>query len=561
MLTRLKILVLGPGSDFTMSRHSLALVRRVSILAVLLTQVTLIARGEVADVPLVEAAARQDWQRVQTLVEEGAAVNAPRADGVTALLWAAHWDDLESVETLLEAGADPNAADDHGVTPLMRACENTSVEVTRALLEAGADANRAQTSGLTPLMLAAGTGHRGVVRALLESGADVNAVTHSTGVTALMWAVEAPHLDIAHILVESGADVSLAATKGFTPLLLAARNGDIELATLLIAAGADVNQPGSDGAHPLPFAIVTSQDPFALFLLEQGADPNGTIRGVPALHAAAGNVSVWLGEWYRGHGGRDVVDAGGRGIRGLSPEQRLPLVKALLARGADPNGRITASGVLIGAGEPHLGIFNQQAVGTGHVRGATPLWVAAYSTNGGGLFGAVAKYQYDSNAAIMQTLLAAGVDPNLASDEGTTPLMMAAGLGPRSYQPLTPRGAPSPPAEEAVRVLVEAGADVNTTNDGDFTALHGATFRGLNEVIAYLVAHGADIDARDYRGRTAYRMAEGAKQSFQFQAFPETAALLKQLGANTRLGIPGTIHERADPLVAADTRGDVGESR
>ena len=65
---------------------------------------------------------------------------------------------------------------------------------------------------------------------------------------------------------------------------------------------------------------------------------------------------------------------------------------------------------------------------------------------------------------------------------------------------------------------------MNTTNHGDFSALHGATFRGLNEVIAYLVAHGADIDARDYRGRTPYRLAEGAKQSFQFQAFPETAA-------------------------------------
>ena len=53
-----------------------------------------------------------------------------------------------------------------------------------------------------------------------------------------------------------------------------------------------------------------------------------------------------------------------------------------------------------------------------------------------------------------------------------------------------------------------------------------------------LVAKGADIDARDFRGRTAYRMAEGSKQSFQFQSWPETAALLAALGADTRLGIP-----------------------
>ena len=78
-------------------------------------------------------------------------------------------------------------------------------------------------------------------------------------------------------------------------------------------------------------------------------------------------------------------------------------------------------------------------------------------------------------------------------------------------------------------------------DEADFTALHGAAFRGLNEVIEYLVARGADIDARDFRGRTAYRMAEGAKQSFQFQSWPETA---ERLGADTGLGLPGTVQER-----------------
>ena len=81
-------------------------------------------------------------------------------------------------------------------------------------------------------------------------------------------------------------------------------------------------------------------------------------------------------------------------------------------------------------------------------------------------------------------------------------------------------------------------------NEADFTALHGAAFRGLNEVVEYLLANGADIAARDFRGRTAYRMAEGSKQSFQFQSWPETAVLLAELGADTKLGIPGTVQER-----------------
>ena len=95
-----------------------------------------------------------------------------------------------------------------------------------------------------------------------------------------------------------------------------------------------------------------------------------------------------------------------------------------------------------------------------------------------------------------------------------------------------------------MRILLEAGADLNAVNEADFTALHGAAFRGLNEVVVYLVNQGADLDARDFRGRTAYRMAEGSKQSFQFQTWPETAQLLQQLGADTRLGLPGTVQER-----------------
>ena len=95
------------------------------------------------------------------------------------------------------------------------------------------------------------------------------------------------------------------------------------------------------------------------------------------------------------------------------------------------------------------------------------------------------------------------------------------------------------------------GADINAVNEADFTALHGAAFRGLDEVIQILVDHGANINARDFRGRTPYRLAEGSKQSFQFQAWPETAAFIKKLGADIRLGIPGTVQERNRDVGAA----------
>jgi ankyrin repeat protein len=508
--------------------------------------------GAAPDGRLVDAAAKQDWNAVRTLVRQRVDVNAPRADGVTALLWAAHWDARDVVASLLAAGARVNAADDNGVTPLARACENASLAVVETLLQAGANPNATQTSGLTPLMIAAKTGNARVVRALLAHGASVNAVTGRTGATPLMWAAAAPHHEIAKVLIESGADVHVSSQKGFTPLLFAARNGDIEMAKILLAAGARVNDAGSDGAQALPLAIINRRDTFALFLLEQGADPNSSIAGIPALHAAAGNVSTWLAEWSRAHGSRSLEGGGTLGERGLDPKRRLELVQALLARGADPNGRITTSAVVLGyLATPRRGAFEQNAVGTGDVRGATPLWVAAFSVNGGGLFGEDAKYQIDSSPDILRALLAAGANHAIPTDDGTTPLMAAAGIGHRSYQPRTARGEPSPTAEAAVKLLVEAGADVNAANEADFTPLHAATFRGWNEVIQYLVDHGANINARDYRGRTPFRMAEGAKQSFQFQGWPETAELLRRLGADTRLGIPGLVHERADREVAA----------
>src|SRR5205814_5589793 len=117
--------------------------------------------------------------------------------------------------------------------------------------------------------------------------------------------------------------------------------------------------------------------------------------------------------------------------------------------------------------------------------------------------------------------------------------------------PKLERAERQPVAEEAVRLLVEAGVDVNTTNEADFTALHCAAFSGMNELVQYLVEHGANINARDWRGRTPFRLAEGAKQSFHYQAWPDVAALLQKLGADTPPGIPGTLHERLRGVVAA----------
>jgi len=516
-------------------------------LAILLS--TAIAHAA-ADQRLVNAAADQDNATIRAMLKQSVDVNSTRADGSTALLWSAHWDDLETVDLLLKAGAKVDAADDYGVTPLSRAAENGSIAMVERLLKAGANPNLAQLSGMTPLMTATHTGNVAVVKALMARGASVNAATTETQNTALMWAVADQFPEIVKILIDAHADVHASTAKGFTPLIYAARNGDIEMAKLLLAAGVKVNETGSDGTQPLVYAIADGQADFAMFLLDHGADAKASMDGVGALHAASGAVSYWLSDWNRRHGGgNNYLTGAGFGSRGLDPAHALTVVKALLAHGADPNQRIDHSTMFFRyIGYPTKGAFESFACGTGDLRGATPLWVAAYAANGGSAGGRGRagrdSARMESTSEIILALLAAGANLNLATDDGTTPLMVAAGLGRVTFSPGQRRGIRSISGEEAVKILVEAGANVNAVNEADFTALHGAAFRGLNEIIQYLAEHGANINARDFRGRTPYRIAEGSKQSFQFQAFPDTAAFLKQLGADTRLGIPGTVQER-----------------
>jgi ankyrin repeat protein len=521
------------------------------------------ASAAAPDLRLVNAAAAQDKAAIRTLLKQRVDVNAKRADGATALLWAVHFNDLETVDLLIKAGADVNASDDHGVTPLAQATENNNIALVQKLLAGGANANAAQTSGLTPLMTAAHTGNVEVVKALLSRGADVNVMTKETGISALMWAVADQRPDVAKVLIENQADVKRSSIKGFTPLLFAARNGDIEMAKLLLAAGADVNEHASDGTMPLPFSIQSGQEKFALFLLDQGANPNSDMAGVRALHVAAGPVDMWLEPWTRTRYGGQVYSAGNGGGFGsmLSNDQRLNLVKALLAKGADPNARITTSAMMMSyIGYPKKGAFEPFACGTGDLRGATPLLVAAMAANSGNLLFAAQGSEVNRDgdatkataaAEILRALLAKGADLKLTTVDGTTPLMVAAGLGRATFDPNLKRGRRSISAEQAVTVLLDAGADINAVNEADFTALHGAAYRGLNEVIKILVDRGANMNARDFRGRTPYRLAEGSKQSFQFQAYPETAAYMKELGFDTKLGIPGTVQERNRDLAAA----------
>lgn len=454
-----------------------------------------------AESRLADAVERRDRDAVRLLLRQHVDVNAPQADGATALAWAVHYNDVETIDRLMRAGAKVNTANDLGVTPLWLACENGNAAVVETLLAAGADPHAVLTTGETPLMNAARTDSVGAIKALLAHGAHVNAKKGGRGgQTALMWAAAMGHAKAVRALLDGGADVHARSTSGTVALILAARIGDIPTIQALVKAGARVDDPTPNGTTALTMAIDSNHEDAALALLEAGADAGETSAGYTPLHTAV----------QRGYA---------------------RLVKALFDRGADPNARLTRT--------PPLVFGTGGGGGRADLTGATPFLIAARALN----------------LTMMRTLLTAGADPALTTHDGTTALMVAAGLGQledTTQKAFDARAAAAKweeqPALDVVRMLLSLKMDVNATNKLGNTPLHGAAYLGSNAVVQLLIENGARIDAQDAKGQTPYRIAEGhIGAGATFLQYPGTAEYLRTRGANTTLGVEARL-EQIRPL-------------
>ena len=174
------------------------------VLGVLLSGATLL------DSPVADAAMDGDIEAVRALLTEGADVNAPQGDGMTALHWAAEAGDVEMVEMLLYAGANLQGVTRLGAyTPLHLASKAGKDRVVARLLEAGADPSAYTTTGdVTPLHFAAASGSVATVEALLDYGAEVDVTESVRGQTPLMLAAGRNRVPVVQLLLDQGADPS-----------------------------------------------------------------------------------------------------------------------------------------------------------------------------------------------------------------------------------------------------------------------------------------------------------------------------------------------------------------
>lgn len=470
-----------------------------------------------ADLRLVNAVKNSDKAAVSTLLQQKVDVNAPEPDGTTALHWAVRTDDLDTADRLIKAGANAKAVNRYGITPLYLAAVNGSAPMIERLLKAGADANEVSDEGETALMTAARTGNVGAAKVLLDHGAKVDAKETWQGQTALHWAVAQKHPDMVKELIARGADVNArSATKIWerqntaeprekwmplgaqTPLMFAAREGCAECVPILAAAGAQVDAKDiDDELTPLIMALINGHYDAAGALIDAGADVNLSDKlGRTPLYAAVDDHTM-------------PVSARPSPKEVDETMSSLDIIKLLLAKGAEVNLQLKNG----------LPFRTKLDRGTNGMLGAgtTPLIRAAKA----------------ADPVAMKLLLEKGADVKLATRNGVTALMAAAGVG-TSDADTVGRVKPQPDIIESIKLCLAAGADINAADSNGRTALFGAAQQGFDKVVQFLAENGAKVDVKDRNGRTALDAASGLAGGAGFdgnsgQTSAATIEVLKKL--------------------------------
>lgn len=169
---------------------------------------------------------------------------------------------------------------------------------------------------------------------------------------------------------------------------------------------------------------------------------------------------------------------------------RVGAVKWLLSRGADPT--LTEEGsswnaLHVASSEGHMLVVQD-------IVGKTPTLVNVRTEVGG--FTPLYLACLEGRCAVARQLLMMGADPNLADENGCTPLM-AATLGNH---------------DQIMSPLLDKDANLEATNRLGWSALHFAAYNGKLESLRWLLINGASGSRENQEKKTALDIAQDNRQ-------------------------------------------------
>ena len=440
---------------------------------------------------------------VKALLELGSDVNCQGGYWGTALQAAAYSGHVEVINLLLDAGAEINACQTgHYKTALMAACDHINddrIDAVKALLERGADPSlRAGTQLLYPLQLASWRGSDQIVNALIAAGANVNAFGgrhHS----ALQAAAISNEPDILIALIEAGAEVDATGGKFGTAFAAAYSEGAFPCTNILYDHGASNKIVAGVFGSPLGAALAGAcQTLVTFFIKRHEADPNEYLgkRLGTILHQCI-KTRYWDGEGCDVGILLDLLLEAGADVNGLGPDGfggrwgtplgcaaltgSTELLRKLLDAGADINlrggkGKYTALQLACNGEREEVVDFllengaeiNAEVVQTASARGKTNL---------------------------IQKFLHRGAEINYFSRFRYGHALQSAVM----------RG-----HEEAAKLLVKQGAEINAEGGRFGCALQAAALRCSKKFIKFMIKKGANVHRKGGYYQTALQAAAAA---------------------------------------------------
>ena len=368
------------------------------------------------------------------------------------------------------------------------------------------------------------------------------------GLTALHHAVRQGNLDAAMALLDGGANINdTSLVDGTTPLLMAIINGQFDVAIRLVERGANPNLVSASGMAPLYATINSQWAPRSRYPQPQAIQTQKTthLDLLEALLAKGAEVNARIKKqpWYFAYNNCGNPNCGLETIDGTTPFWRatyaldLDAMKLLIKHGADPKlasvppapasrARPARPAASADSGRT-LAAKADTAKAVTAAKPDSAKAVAPSPTPNAAQPGLGAGTQFKLDPDIEVLAKAAPVGP------GVLPIHAAAGVGyGNGFAGNSHRHAPDAWMSVMKYLVEDLHTDVNARDNNGYTALHGAAARGDNEMILYLVAHGADVKAVARNGRTVVDMANGPVQ--RLRPFPETIALLEKLGARNQ---------------------------